>query len=111
MATFTYLPDYGASKKIRPQVQSVKFGDGYEARNAFGLNTNPQEWDLKFSSRNTTDTDAIDAFLLDKGGVTAFAWTPPGGSSLNFICREWSRSVDHAGIYTISATFTQVFEP
>jgi phage-related protein len=112
MATFSYAPDYGAAKSQAPSVQAVQFGDGYEARYAYGLNTNPATWDLQFSLRDSTEGPAIDAFLTDKGGVTPFSWTPPGASSaINVICKEWTFAQPSPLKYTITAKFKQVFDP
>nr|NDG08510.1 phage tail protein [Oxalobacteraceae bacterium] len=47
MATFTWTPSVGANLSIRPNVRRVAFGDGYEQRLAFGINTQPQVWSLE----------------------------------------------------------------
>jgi len=39
VATFTWIPSVGANLSIRPIVRRVAFGDGYEQRLAFGINT------------------------------------------------------------------------
>lgn len=111
MATFTYTPDFGATKKNKPSVKVAKFGDGYEQRLAYGVNTNPQEWSLSFANRTDTEASAIDAFLTARGAVESFDWTPYGGTAGKYVCREWSRSLDSYNRNTIQATFIQVFEP
>jgi len=111
MATFTQIPDFGARAQFKPTVRSVKFGDGYEQRLAYGLNTNPQIWNLTFSLRTDTEAAAIETFLQTENGVTAFDWTPPYGSAGKYICREWTRAVDRHNLNTVTATFEQVFEP
>lgn len=111
MATFTYTPDFGAQVTTRPAVRSAKFGDGYEQRLAYGLNTKPQVWNLTFAARVDTDANGIEAFLGDANGVSWFYWTPPNGSTaLKFICREWQRTVDRYNLNTITCTFEQVFD-
>jgi len=111
VATFTYTPDFGASASITPAVRAVKFGDGYEQRLTYGINTQPQEWNLRFSVRDATETAAIDAFLTEAGGKDWFYWTPPNTeTALKFICREWSRTIDSAAYSTITAKFNQVFD-
>jgi phage-related protein len=45
----------------------VAFGDGYEQRLAFGINTQPQLWSLEFRGRTSLDAAAIDAFLRARG--------------------------------------------
>lgn len=67
MTTFTYIPDFGASKKLNPKINSIKFGDGYEQRASSGLNTNPQIWNLSFSNRTDIEAEAIDDFYRLEG--------------------------------------------
>lgn len=110
MATFTYVPEFGAVVNKKPTVRSAKFGDGYEQRLAFGINTNPQSWNLSFSMREDTEADLIDAFLTARAGVEAFDWTPPNGSAGKYICREWSRTLEKYNLSSIQATFEQVFD-
>lgn len=110
MATFSYVPDFGASQNKRPRVTSVRFGDSYEQRVAYGINTNPSEWSLTFSMRDDSEAAAIDAFLTARNGVESFDWTPPGGTSKKFICREWSKTLDRNNLNSISAKFEQVFD-
>jgi phage-related protein len=111
-STFTWAPDYGASKSSKPRVQSVKYGDGYEARNRFGLNRTPQVWSVQFKLREQDEADLIDAFLAAAEGSDYFQWTPPGASApLNFLCREWSRAMPVPNRFDITATFEQVFDP
>jgi phage-related protein len=112
MATFTWTPDFGAQKTTKPTVSVVKFGDGYESRVKHGINTNQVSWSLRFGLRDDEEIAEIEEFLADKEGVEAFEWTPPTeDDASNFVCREWSKSLDHAGRSTISATFEEVFEP
>ena len=57
-------PDFGASRKSQPNVRKVQFGDGYEQRLTYGLNQNPRVWDLTWTAKDSTDADAIEAFLM-----------------------------------------------
>lgn len=110
MAAFpNYSPDPGATMKRQPRIRSVKFGDGYEQRGQDGINANPQEWSLTWSGRATADGAAIDAFLTAQGGVTSFTWTPPGGSSSNWLCRSWTLSRNSYSSCTVTATFEEVY--
>lgn len=111
MATFTYTPDFGAAVSHKPAVRAIKFGDGYEQRLAYGINTNPRSWDLRFASRDNTEADGIMDFFEARGAVEAFDWTPPSGAAGKWVCREWSRSIDRYNLSTIQARFDQVFEP
>lgn len=108
MSDFTYQPSYGASRKRKPRALVAAFGDGYEQRVGDGVNVDLVEWELVFQNRNATDADAIEAFFALKAAVTAFTWTPSGGSEITVVCRQWSRSYAEAGKNTITATFEQV---
>ena len=111
MATFTFQPEYGAQVAQKPNVRLAKYGDGYEQRLAYGINTTPQNWSLQFSVREDSEANAIEAFLYARGGVENFDWTPPNGTtSLKFVCREWTRTLDRYNLNSISATFEQVFD-
>jgi hypothetical protein len=114
MATFpsTPAPAYGAEKRSRPAVRSVKFGDGYEQRLTFGLNQNPKSWALTWNNISEADCDTLEAFLDARGGQESFDWTPPDtATSYKWICREWSKAIPYTGRANLSATFEQVFEP
>jgi phage-related protein len=109
MSTFTHTPEFGASKQLRPRVTAIKFGDGYEQRVAQGLNTKLEVWNLNFVNRTETEANEIDDFLIARGGVESFDWTPPdSATSKKFVCREWTRVVLKANLYSIAATFEQV---
>ena len=109
---FVYVPDFGATVSKRPRVRAAQFGDGYEQRQAWGINRNPDVWNLRFQNRSKVEADAILAFLDARGGVESFEWTPPDEAvGKKFICREWSRSIDRHDFYTVSASFEEVFEP
>lgn len=111
MATFTYTPDYGAQVSVKPRVRIAQFGDGYEQRIADGINVRAQVWSLQFTNRTDTEAGNITTFLEARNGVEAFDWTPPNGSAIKVVCREWSKTVTRYNLNSVSATFQQVFEP
>jgi len=110
METFSHLPSTSARKSKAPRVLSVQFGDGYSQRAGDGINLQPQTWSLTFAVRSNTVAAAIELFFETEKGFTSFDWTPPGGSSAKFICREWSRSYDDYDVNSITATFDEVFD-
>lgn len=111
MPTFTYAPDYSAQQQNKPRVKSMRFGDGYEQRQADGINTQPAVWNLTFANRTNTDTNSIHTFLSARGGFEAFDWVPPDSTiSIKVLCREWSKTMNRFNLNTITATFEQVFE-
>ncbi len=112
MSTFTYTPDFGATRSSRPTVTTVKFGDGYESRQATGINADLKSWTLTFAARTDTEANAIEAFLDARAGVESFDWTAPNAAaSAKYVCREWQRTLDACNLNTIQATFDQLAEP
>jgi phage-related protein len=113
MATFPSIaPVYGMQKASKPSVRQIKFGDGYSQRVTVGLNQNPKSWSLTWQV-SPTDAATIETFLDQRAADAAsFTWTPPDTStSYQWICYEWSKSVDSVRLVSIQATFDQVFEP
>lgn len=107
MTTFTYIPVYGATETTRARVLKAQFGDGYAQRVADGINTQPRTWALSFS-KTQTDIEDILTFLQTEGGVTSFTWQPPRGLSGQWICEEWSNSVND-GYDSLTVQFMEVF--
>ena len=116
MASFptsaTITPTYGVQKRSKPNVRTVRFGDGYEQRLTVGLNQNPKVFQLTFEV-SETDADTIETFLDARADDNAsFDFTPPGeSSSSKFVCESWSKSIPFLNRATINVTFRQVFEP
>lgn len=111
MATFTWTPSFEATEASRPRVRKTQFGDGYEQRVRFGLNTNPKEWSLTFAERSDAERDAILAFLDARGGAESFDWTAPRGGAGKYVCEEWQVTLRACNFNTIQAKFRQVYEP
>lgn len=112
MSVFSWVPDFSAQKNVKPAVSNVKFGDGYRQRVSFGVNSTPATWQLQFGQRDAAEADAIEAFLEECAGVEAFEWTPPGESvAKKWTCQDWSRSIQKANLYSLTAVFEQVFDP
>tara|TARA_R100001510_G_scaffold51394_1_gene51191 strand:- start:49 stop:390 length:342 start_codon:yes stop_codon:yes gene_type:complete len=113
MATFPSIaPTYNAQKTNKPNVRTVRFGDGYEQRLTLGLNQNPKVWSLTFEV-SETDADTIETFLDARASDNApFNWQPPGESTTyRWVCDQWSKSIPYLNRATIQATFREVYEP
>lgn len=108
MATFTWTPDAGAAGEHEPSRRTVKFGDGYEQRAPNGINVDMAKWSsLSFSGRSAAEGAAIAAFLKARGGTESFTWTPPGGTSGNYVCPKWTEKPVSYGT-VVTADFYQV---
>jgi phage-related protein len=108
LPTFSWSPDWESSEDSEPKVKVTKFGDGYEARVAEGMNNNPASWKLGFS-RDATTIAAIRAFLKARNAIEAFNWTNPFNEAGVYVCRKWS-VVRKTGVLVLQAEFQQVFE-
>ena len=108
MSTFTWTPDIESTVSHEPRIREAKLGDGYSQRAQDGMNADMQTWSVKFSGRSLAEGQAIDAFLSTQGGVTAFDWTPPGGSAGKYLCKKWSRTFGSMSAQTVTGTFEQV---
>ena len=111
MATFTFTPSFTADLEEQPIIRRVKFGDGYEQRLSYGLNTQPKKWSLQFLNRTDTERNNILAFLRTQGAAESFDWTDPNSYVGKWICPQWSTSQVSCNFNNITATFEEVFEP
>jgi phage-related protein len=110
MSDFNYTPSYGLQADYKPNVLVTKFGDGYEQRVGEGINLVPQNWKLGFDNISTATADAIIDFLVGKSGLTAFTWTPKGGTEIKVVCRSWTKTYINVASRSVSCLFEQVFE-
>lgn len=111
MATFTWFASRGSSKKVADRVIYAEFGDGYMQRVTAGINHIKREWQLEFAGRGQTEADAIEDFLIARGGSESFDWTDPRGHVGKWICRngEFNRTPLAGTNSTITAVFEEVF--
>lgn len=104
-------PQYGASKKNKPRIKKMMFGDGYEQRSADGINTNLKEWDVIFKG-DPVQINSVEAFFEARAtnGLEPFYWVDPDGTTRTVVCEEWNKMFDNYGWSTISTTFREVPE-
>lgn len=107
---FTWTPDIGAGREVAPIVNVTQFGDGYELRTASQINVNKRKWSLTFTSNLAGIKPAV-AFLDEHQGRISFDFTDPWGEDGTYVCRNWSSRQTKFGIYELTATFEEVFEP
>ncbi|MDP2026453.1 phage tail protein [Sulfuriferula sp.] len=110
MSDFNYTPSYGLQADYKPAVRVTRFGDGYEQRVGEGINLVPQNWKLGFDNIDIATANAIVAFLVGKAGLTAFTWTPKGGTQIKVVCRSWTATYINVASRSVSCLFEQVFE-
>lgn len=108
---FSFIPDWSAQGNTKANIAKVAFGDGYVQRQTKGMNPLVVSWSLGFNPRTDSVTDAIEAFLVAREGVTAFTWTPPGGDQAKWTCDSWSRVKLGEDVNSISMVLEKVYEP
>jgi phage-related protein len=108
--SFTWTPSYGAQERSQPVVRSVRFGDGYEQRLTYGLNTDLKVWSLSFNNVSTAVKDQITGFLQARGGTQQFNWATPDNAVGAFVCQEWDVTAVAPSRWTINATFREVVD-
>lgn len=105
---FQWFPDVESQQECEPTVSVTKFGDGYEARAAASLNSQPQKWTLGFDRDRTTIKEIL-AFLRARGAVESFTWTTPLEETGTYVCRKW-KTTQRRGTIELTCDFEQVFE-
>ena len=109
-------PDKGLTRKSKPKVHTIAFGDGYEQRIADGINNLEQTLNVSFSTRPKAEIDDLVAFFESLGGVTKFRFDledSNAGSStetIKVICDEWQQTWAYENFYNLTATFRRVYE-
>lgn len=113
MPVFDWAESPGTSGEWQPRVLATQFGDGYEQRQADGLNAVKQVWDVVIDAASTAAASAIEAFIRPGMGWQTFDWTPPRQTvALKWKCTAFSSALtDVVGEHDLRLRFEQVFEP
>jgi len=91
-------------------VAQAKFGDGYRQTIPQGLNNESQQWPISIVGREAKVGPAL-AFLRARQGGVSFLWTPPLGVQGLYLCKSYNLTAHGNGVFTLSATFEQTFQP
>ena len=128
LTTTNRKPDKGYTRVTTPRVLMTQFGDGYSQRLIDGINPLKESISVSFNTREKAEIDHIISFFESKGGVTAFTfnvnqqyYASPGVTSetdvtssdelaLKVICKAWNKSHDFGDYWSVTATFTRVYE-
>lgn len=110
---FTWIPEFGGEKQPKTKKIVCQFDDGYIQEQPVGMNSFSADHRLTFLYRDDAEADAIEAFLTTNDCLS-FEWTPTGeATAKRFRCNsaDWKRVKVKNNVNTITAKFTQVFEP
>ena len=125
--SLTVLPDKGMTRQATPQVRRVNFGDGYEQRTTFGINSVKEEYNVTFKNRTRGEIENIAGFLKSLKGVTSFVFTVPDHASteettgvldssidneksIRVVCDSFSENYQYEDFYSLTAKFRRVYE-
>ena len=113
----TFLPpesaplDPGGSRKKAPKLLMAEFGDGYSQRAADGINNDPRTRSMSWTNLTQEEKDYIDGFLEDRNGFESFFYQERDEPQPKvFICTEWEVVDVTYDVYTVTATFKQVYD-
>ena len=125
--SLTVLPDKGLTRNADPQVRRVTFGDGYEQRTTYGINSVQETYNVSFKNRTRGEIENIAGFLKSLKGVTSFIFTVPDHASteevtgvldsttdneksIRVVCDSFLESYQYEDFYSLSAVFRRVYE-
>ena len=109
--TFTWVPSMAYSLESKPEVSTIKFGNGYSQRISKGFHTRPDSWKLQFINQTLVLASEIINFFELHAGITYFYFTPDGESTqYKVICQEWTEEYVAHFSKTITATFKVVYD-
>lgn len=91
-------------------VSEARFGDGYVQTSPDGLNNESQSWPIAIVGRQEKVGPVLEFIRAHQGG-TSFLWTPPLGVQGLYLCKTYEVLPHGGGVYTLSATFEQTFQP
>jgi phage-related protein len=112
---FFWKPTYASQLQMKPAVNVIKFGNGYEQRMADGINNNLQKFNLNFEGRDKNETRAIAHFLHKRKAADSFFFDAPFPYNFDasqsypkrFICDEWDIGYNFYNNYNITAKFSE----
>lgn len=116
--TFNFKVQAKPNGTISFRVLEAKFGDGYTQKGSDGIHSIERSYQVAIKSGGAcgsaqySEALAAKAFLDSTFGYISFLWTPPGYvSALRWTCAGYQESREGSDVFTITATFKQVYFP
>ena len=104
-------PSYPATETTKPVMRGTRFGTGPENRRALGLNQFPATIPVQWPPVPLELAKVLTNFFEARARANqAFRWTPPDRPLARWRCRRWSMDGVGRGLFTVQATFEQVFD-
>lgn len=110
---FIWIPSYASSIQHKPQITTIRFGNGYEQRISKTINPDLKVLQLTFDQRTLREARAIVHFLKERGASESFAYNPGDIYSdqtyrTKYVCREWETTFTFKENYSIKSKFEEV---
>lgn len=108
---FTWCIDFdGNSQTSSPKVLQSSFGDGYTQRTSVGINNRSSTWAYKRTGKKALIQE-IKAFFDVHKGADSFLWDSPLDGEVRVVAGDYMLVSLGGGMWSISTTFTQTFQP
>lgn len=105
-------PSLQLRKTTSLRVKNAGFGDGYVQRAQDGINAATVSYDLSWNALTKTQADALETFLLSKGGYVSFLYTVPDDVQRRYITgNSFTRTQAHGKSDSMTVTLTEVHDP
>lgn len=104
-------PDWGLTENPEASVTTISFGDGYELRQADGINHLRDRWDPVWSFLSPAEALSTYNWLKSRLSLTAFLWNHPDGRQVKVVCKSVSLAHNNYNDDVLSASFVQDFNP
>ena len=91
-----------------PQVDKVRFGDGYELRSKQGLNHIRLKRSVPWRSISAAQRNTLRNFFRARAGTEPFNWTLPEETTpRQWVCAKWSSTRQPGDLWHVDADFEE----
>lgn len=114
MATpFPSIPiSQSSTRTTENELNTLKFGNGYEQRFQMGLNYRRDKWNIQWNTLTLTQKNTIEVFISAVSNGSLITWTSPFDTVQKkfVIDGPWSISNRGGNVYSIQLNLRQVFD-
>lgn len=107
--TVEYAFDRGIGRQTAHTTFVAKFGDGYEQRVRYGINSKQENIAVNFNNRDADDIIVLSAFLDNKVGANFDIVL--NGETIKVATEQYNISYQQDAIHSLTATLRRVYEP
>lgn len=113
-------PSQATNVTVATRMRTVQFGDGYSQRVLEAVNIHPRIYNVIFKNRRAEIVKALTDFFKgtnppydSREPNDYFYWIPPAPYDTlgKFIVGDWKLQHEQSTISSITATFSEVFDP